>query len=148
QAGATSLRSLRAATRAGMGRCQGRYCTPTLGRILVRSGGQTDDPTSDSFPPRVPAKPGAIRALAVERGEWGRHACSAAPKLQVPQRTKAEPTLAGTDVLVIGGGVVGCSLAFYLSREGADTCLVESGELNGQGSGTNAGSLHLQLGSH
>jgi glycine/D-amino acid oxidase-like deaminating enzyme len=147
EAGATSLRSLRAATRAGMGRCQGRYCTPTLGRILVRSGGQTD-PTSDSFTPRVPAKPVAIGALAVERGEWGRHACSAAPKLQVPRRTKAEATLAGTDVLVIGGGVVGCSLAFYLSREGADTCLVESGELNGQGSGTNAGSLHLQLGSH
>jgi glycine/D-amino acid oxidase-like deaminating enzyme len=147
QEGATSLRSLRATTRAGMGRCQGRFCSPTLGRILARSGGQTD-PVADTFTPRVPAKPVAIGALAIEKGEWGKHARSGAPKLQVPIRTHAEPTLAATDVLVIGGGVVGCSLAFYLSREGVDTCVVESGELNGQGSGTNAGSLHLKLSSH
>jgi glycine/D-amino acid oxidase-like deaminating enzyme len=147
QQGAISLRSLRAMTRAGMGRCQGRFCSPTLGRMLARSGGHID-PTADTFTPRVPAKPVTIGDLAIERGEWGQHARAAPPRLPVPVRAQAEPALARTDVLVIGGGVVGCSLAFYLAREGVDTCLVESGELNGQGSGTNAGSLHLQLGTH
>ncbi|MDP6604154.1 MAG: FAD-binding oxidoreductase [Rhodospirillales bacterium] len=50
-----------------------------------------------------------------------------------------------TDVLVVGGGIMGCATAYYLAREGTDVLLVERGDLNTEASGTNAGSLHVQL---
>jgi glycine/D-amino acid oxidase-like deaminating enzyme len=49
------------------------------------------------------------------------------------------------DVLVIGGGLVGCATAFHLAGHGADVLLLEKDELNGKASGQNAGSLHFQL---
>jgi glycine/D-amino acid oxidase-like deaminating enzyme len=52
------------------------------------------------------------------------------------------------DVLVVGGGILGCSVAYYLAREGSDVLLIERGEINGQASGRNAGSLHVQMLSH
>src|SRR5918912_2329355 len=50
-----------------------------------------------------------------------------------------------TDVLIIGGGILGCATAYYLARGGLDVLLVERGALNREASGTNAGSLHIQL---
>jgi glycine/D-amino acid oxidase-like deaminating enzyme len=50
-----------------------------------------------------------------------------------------------TDVLVVGGGIVGCSAAYYLARFGIDVALVERDDLNTGASGANAGSLHAQL---
>ena len=55
---------------------------------------------------------------------------------------------ADTDVLVIGGGLIGCALAYYLARAGVTVTLVERGELNREASGTNAGSFHLQVAIH
>ena len=49
------------------------------------------------------------------------------------------------DVLVVGGGIVGCSAAYYLARFGIDVALVERDGLNAGASGANAGSLHAQL---
>jgi len=49
------------------------------------------------------------------------------------------------DVAVIGGGLVGCASAYYLSRSGADVILLERGQINEGASGRNAGSLHFQL---
>lgn len=59
------------------------------------------------------------------------------------------------DVAVVGGGVIGTAVAYYLSRQGADVILLEKGEL---GSGTSSAcdgfvilqskspGVHLQLG--
>lgn len=49
------------------------------------------------------------------------------------------------DVLVIGGGLLGCALAHHLTRAGATVALVEKDQLNRHASGQNAGSLHFQL---
>lgn len=49
------------------------------------------------------------------------------------------------DILVVGGGVTGCALTYYLARGGAEVLLIERKDLNSGGSGANAGSLHLQL---
>lgn len=49
------------------------------------------------------------------------------------------------DVAIIGGGLVGCATAYYLSRQGVSVVLVEQGQLNQGASGQNAGSLHFQL---
>jgi len=54
-------------------------------------------------------------------------------------------TPAETDVAIIGGGLLGCALAFALAKRGVDAVLLERGELNREASGTNAGSLHIQL---
>lgn len=50
-----------------------------------------------------------------------------------------------TDVLVIGGGLVGCATAYFLARAGADVVLLERYDLNTQASGCNAGSIHAQI---
>lgn len=50
-----------------------------------------------------------------------------------------------TDIVVIGGGLTGTAIAWFLAREGAEVTLLEAGDLNTQASGTNAGSIHLQI---
>lgn len=49
------------------------------------------------------------------------------------------------DVVVVGGGLVGCAAAYYLARAGARVLLIEQADLNREASGRNAGSLHFQL---
>lgn len=46
---------------------------------------------------------------------------------------------------MIGGGLLGCAIAFYLARAGGRTILLEKSQINTQASGRNAGSLHFQL---
>jgi glycine/D-amino acid oxidase-like deaminating enzyme len=53
-----------------------------------------------------------------------------------------------TDVLIVGGGLAGTALAYYLARRGVEVLLVERGELNREASGTNAGSFHFQVALH
>ena len=50
-----------------------------------------------------------------------------------------------TDVLVVGGGVLGCATAYHLACHGVDTLVVERGALNREASGANAGTLHIQI---
>ncbi|HXF97086.1 MAG TPA: FAD-dependent oxidoreductase [Gaiellaceae bacterium] len=52
------------------------------------------------------------------------------------------------DTVVIGGGLVGAAVAYYLAKEGGEVLLVERGELNREASGTNAGSFHFQIALH
>jgi thioredoxin reductase len=55
-------------TRLGMGRCQGRYCTPVLEALLAERCGRARDEFS-GFAPRVPVKPLPIGELAVPPDE-------------------------------------------------------------------------------
>jgi len=45
------------------------------------------------------------------------------------------------DVVVVGGGAIGCSAAWHLARAGVSVTLLERGELAGQASGAAAGML-------
>jgi glycine/D-amino acid oxidase-like deaminating enzyme len=60
----------------------------------------------------------------------------------------AAPLPTATDVVIVGGGIIGCSLAYYLARAGVEVLLLERSALNREASGTNAGSFHLQVAIH
>jgi glycine/D-amino acid oxidase-like deaminating enzyme len=142
--GTTTPRGLKASTRVAMGRCQGRYCGPMLRRILSQAHAS---PTEDEwFRSRPPARPIPIAPLVAERPDWGRHTIQRPPSLSVGK--SSSHALGETDVAIIGGGIVGCSLAWFLAREGIEALVIDAGELNSQSSGTNAGNLHVQLQSY
>jgi len=63
--GATHVNEVKAWTRVGMGRCQGRMCGPALAHLIARATGR---PVTDAgvFTPRPPAKPVPLAALAQE----------------------------------------------------------------------------------
>jgi glycine/D-amino acid oxidase-like deaminating enzyme len=135
--------ALKRLTRAGMGRCQGRYCVGTLGLLI---GAATDRPRDAFgwFAPRAPAKPVPAAALALEKPEWGGHRRVVPPSLPGAHAARDEGERE-TEVLVIGGGALGSCMAWHLARDGRDVLQVERDRLNMQASGANAGSLHVQL---
>lgn len=49
-----------------------------------------------------------------------------------------------TDILVIGGGIIGTSVAYFLSKSSVDVTLVERSEIGREASAATAGSMALQ----
>lgn len=49
------------------------------------------------------------------------------------------------DAVIVGGGVIGCSLAYHLAREGLQVVLCEGGELGAQSTGRCAGGVRQQF---
>ncbi len=133
---------LKRETRIGMGRCQGRYCLPQTLRILNEAGYPTVPEAL--FAPQLPARPLPLGALSIEKAEWGGHRESLPS--QRPLRKKLAPLKIKTvDLIVIGGGITGITAALYAARQGASVACLDRGRVNGEASGGNAGSLHLQL---
>ena len=139
--GLGSLPALKKATRAGMGRCQGRFCAATIARLCPAV------PDADAFAaPRAPLRPVPAAALMFEAPEFQ------APLLTEPAATirlHALPPLPVetrcADIAVIGGGLVGLCTALYLAQGGADVLLIDRDEAGMAASTANAGSLHVQL---
>jgi glycine/D-amino acid oxidase-like deaminating enzyme len=48
-------------------------------------------------------------------------------------------------IVVIGGGVIGCSITYYMAKEGVDVTLFEKRELTSGASGANQGAVAAQL---
>ena len=49
-----------------------------------------------------------------------------------------------SSVVIIGGGIVGVSTAYFLSKQGIDVCLCEKGYISGEQSGRNWGWVRVQ----
>ncbi|MEM1266946.1 MAG: FAD-dependent oxidoreductase, partial [Pseudomonadota bacterium] len=141
-AGADDPGLVKRMTRIGMGRCQGRYCLPHLLRMLAEAG----HPTAPEalFAPQVPARPVSLGALSLEKPEWGGHRESA-PAARPGRPCERPLTRDRADLAIIGGGVTGISAALHAARAGASVVCLDRGRVNGEASGGNAGSLHLQL---
>jgi glycine/D-amino acid oxidase-like deaminating enzyme len=130
----------RRATRAGLGRCGGRFCAATLYAVL---GTAADE--AGFAAPRAPIRPVSAAALMREAPSRGHHHGITAPPLPRWITVPAAPAPADCDVLVIGGGVVGLCCALHLARNGVDVLVADRGEPGLGASTTNAGSLHIQL---
>ncbi len=140
-AGLTSLPALKKATRAGMGRCQGRFCAATIARLCP------DLPDPDAFAaPRAPIRPVPAAPLMFEAPEFQAPLLDAPPP---PVRLHKLPPLPQearqAAIAVIGGGLAGLTTALYLAQGGADVLVIERDELGMAASTANAGSLHVQL---
>jgi glycine/D-amino acid oxidase-like deaminating enzyme len=132
--------TLKRLTRAGMGRCQGRYCGPHLRELLNRN---LKPGESEWFAPQMPLRPIPLAALAIERPEWGGHRRALLPPLSPPRASPLGARKA--DVIIIGAGIVGLSTALFLARAGRSVIVLDSAPPNAGASGANAGSLHAQL---
>ena len=131
------IATLKRLTRAGMGRCQGRYCGPRLAGFVGQVNGAT------TLAPQMPLRPVPVAPLAAERPEWHGH-----HRLLPESRasTNAEPLpLTEIDTVVIGAGIAGISTAYFLVGEGRPVAVLDRSFPNSGASGGNAGSLHAQL---
>ena len=142
-AGHDTLAAIKRNTRLGMGRCQGRYCANVAARLLHESTGRANT-VDQYFAPRAPVRPVPAAALGFEKPEWGGHRPAITPNLARSVDTAPLPEQS-TDVLVIGGGVLGANLAYFLTQAGQQVTVVDRDDINLQASGANAGSLHVQL---
>ncbi|MCH6230878.1 FAD-dependent oxidoreductase [Microbacterium sp. CFH 31415] len=153
---APEISAVKALTRAGMGPCQGRMCGRHIAAMIAEKSGV---PMAEVAPatPRMPVRPVGIGAIAdanvVDPGLFQRK--DDAPL--EPERTdvvlseivgRTGGPVTDTDVLVIGGGIAGTAVAYYLAKGGVEVELVDRGQLNREASGTNAGSFHFQLAIH
>lgn len=109
--GAGSLDAVKRRTRAGMGRCQGGFCSPRVAEILSRELG---------LPAAAVSKAGGGSCLLAE-GPAGTAAAQepvAAPKVVVA-RVESEP-----EVVIIGGGPAGLAAAIAAYDQGCRRLLV------------------------
>ncbi len=131
--------TLKRLTRAGMGRCQGRYCSASLAELVGLPARE-----ADLLAPQMPLRPVPIASLCVEKPEWGGHRRALLPPQ--PSRSASEPLpVEQASAVVIGAGVAGISTALFLARAGIAVVVLDRGRPNAQASGGNAGSLHAQL---
>lgn len=132
--------TLKRLSRAGMGRCQARYCGAALHEVLHET------PTSHKqrLVAQVPIRPMPLASLALEKPEWIGHKHALLPGLlqSVPNNHDLPKEAA---IVVIGAGIAGLSTAMHLAQSGADVIVLDRSWPNASASGGNAGSLHGQL---
>lgn len=66
--GGSTPGSVKRVTRAGMGKCQGRYCGPVLMSMHARAGGAPISERS-GFAPQTPARPVPLGDVAAAEGQ-------------------------------------------------------------------------------
>ena len=140
--GANEIGAVKRLTRAGMGRCQGRYCGSRLAALCATANDRSLNEWG-MFAPRFPLQPIPVAALASEKQEWN-EADQGIPPPPI-RKGNEHGRVEDASVVVIGAGIIGTCIAYYLAKEGIDVVQVERGQPNGEASGGNAGSLHVQL---
>ncbi|ADK82081.1 FAD-dependent oxidoreductase [Sediminispirochaeta smaragdinae] len=143
-AGCSTISAVKRYTRAGMGPCQGRGCARAIAQLIAqRTGNNRAELRPDRA--RFPIVPTEISAFSSIREE----PLEKAETMVFPQRktcTSSLPidTKESYDVIVIGGGYHGLSIARQLAEAGVKTILLERREIGSGSSGANFGFVQLQ----
>jgi DNA-binding transcriptional regulator of glucitol operon len=131
--GVHDLNELKRRSRAGMGPCQGRYCTGSLINLL-RDHTDVVESTATSFTAQNPVKPVTVADIVEEQAEWrGYRAAAVPPKTTAAARES--DVVDECDVAIVGAGVIGAATALYLARQNVNVQLLEAGECTATGGG-------------
>ncbi len=148
---APDVSAVKGLTRAGMGPCQGRMCGRHIAAMIADNRGVSISEV-EPMTPRMPVRPTPISAIAnadvSDPGLFNTSADATRPVRDDRRFSEDSVSAEEVDVLVIGGGIAGAAVTYYLAKEGVEVTLLERGELNREASGTNAGSFHFQLAIH
>ena len=129
-------------TRTGMGRCQGRYCGVGLSELFNKEI-TNDNYKKYSFAPQNPIKTVPLKNVGYEKEEWFGYVQDKLPVFH--SNIKKIKNKHNHKIAVIGAGIMGVSTCYSLLKEEKDVCLIDRRQPNSQASGSNAGSLHVQL---
>jgi sarcosine oxidase subunit beta len=167
-AGHRDLESVKRYTGLGTGPCQGKSCVPLAVRELLRLGATPEEAAPFTVrPPVEPVELGAVaaidpEALAMDAGVPLTAPTSTSTPTSTPTPTPTststatptatptsahpeDPLPARADVVIVGGGIFGLSLAYELCRRGVtDVLVLERGYLNAGASGRNGGGVRAQ----
>ena len=102
------------------------YCLGILAALSLATWWMLRSPWGRAF---VALRENPIRALSLERPEWSGHTDFVPPDMARARDVSPLPTET-VDTVVIGGGVAGSCLAYWLSREGIETLVVERDDVN------------------
>lgn len=142
------LRFMRIMARTGMGLCQGRICGPIVRDLLWQELLQTTFlPTEPAA--RMPIKPIPLTVLA--EGLTSLPASGPVAERPKTDQPRGRPVPGSdrktADVVIVGAGVIGSSIACFLAQGGLRPLLVEKGSLCAEASGSNAGFVGVLGGS-
>ncbi len=129
-------------TRVGMGRCQGRYCGVGLNEVF-KDKITNDNHKQFSFAPQNPIKTVPLKNTGHEKAEWYGYVKDKLPEFKCNNNKIKEKN--HHKIAVIGSGIMGVSTCYSLLKNEKDICLIDRLQPNSQASGSNAGSLHVQL---
>ena len=125
-----------------MGRCQGRYCGVGLNEIF-KDKINNHNHKQFSFAPQNPIKTVPLKNIGYEKEEWYGYVKDKLPEFKYQQKKIKEKNY--HKIAVIGSGIMGVSTCYSLLKNEKDVCLIDRLQPNSQASGSNAGSLHVQL---
>ena len=146
--GHRDLESVKRYTGFGTGGCQGRSCTALVVRELLRLGATPAE--IEPFTPRPPTAPVSLGALAAIDPQGlpldpGVPVPPPPPPSGADRRPRAEPLPERAGIVIIGGGIMGLSLASELGARGhGDVLVLERAYLNAGASGRNGGGVRAQ----
>lgn len=147
--GFKDVESVKRYTGFGTGMCQGKQCQTAVARHLCAKGAITPAQVVP-FTPRPPLFPTELSLWAEAPFDP-----SAAPAPGVPPALglsshalkPTEPVKSKAKVVIVGGGIMGLSLAWHLAERGeTDVVVLERGYLCAGASGRNGGGVRMQWG--
>ncbi|HET9554483.1 MAG TPA: FAD-dependent oxidoreductase [Anaeromyxobacteraceae bacterium] len=146
EAGHRDLESVKRYTGFGTGPCQGKSCLALVARELLRLGATPGEVVPfTARPPREPTALGALAAIDPAELPIGREGVPPETPPPRPGPEALAPLPARADVVIIGGGIQGLSLAWELARRGTtDVLVLEQAYLNYGASGRNGGGVRAQ----